>query len=509
VIIYGKGKSGRAVAQLCNLLKIPYRLVDDNDKNISLEKEKLVVVSPGISPSHWIFQLSREKNVKIIGEVEFAYRFFQGDIIAITGTDGKTTTTLLIYHLLKALEEREPIRVLLGGNVGIPFSEVVYEVKKNKKTGVRNVAVLEISSFQGKTLKKFRPNIGVFLNFSEDHLSWHGSLRDYLESKYKIFENQTEKDFLIVNACYKETLLTPSRAKRIAFYYPCKRKIFSESPNIFLPLYRQGEKIYLGEDIVLIDLEKDNLPIVLEEKTCSISPSASVLEEKVLSTSPSVSVLEEKADYISSSALVWKKSSGYTSRSALLIGEHNLFNIAVALVVSLIYLYRLKNIPLKKLSTEYLPFFKENLKEFQPPKYRLEYLGVINGRKIYNDSKSTTPHALLYALKSFPDKVILILGGKDKGANFEFLREIFKEKVKTAIIYGENRHKIFQQLGNLKGIKFIKVEKLEEAVEQAFKNSKEKDIILFSPASASFDQFSSYEERGRIFEELVLKKFSR
>ncbi|RUM31160.1 MAG: UDP-N-acetylmuramoyl-L-alanine--D-glutamate ligase [Aquifex sp.] len=209
-LVWGLGKSGKAAVKL--LKSKGHKVYAGDDKeNPELWKEVLnevetVVLSPGIPPHHplWIEAINKEKEV--IGELELAYRFFKGKIIAITGTDGKSTTTRLTYLVLKNFFPE----VYEGGNIGIPFSDIVREKEKG-------IAVLEVSSFQGKTLKTFRPDIGAFISFSPDHLDWHPSLEDYLKSKYKVFENQREGDLIVLNDFVKEIKETSTRAKKINF----------------------------------------------------------------------------------------------------------------------------------------------------------------------------------------------------------------------------------------------------------------------------------------------------
>jgi UDP-N-acetylmuramoylalanine--D-glutamate ligase len=411
-LIFGKGKSGLAASELLGKKRIPHFLVDDKTPNWEslLNKVSTVVVSPGIKPTHKVFKLSKELNKELIGETELAYRFWKGKIIAITGTDGKSTTTTLVYEILKAhLKD-----VYIGGNIGIPFSEIV------SKTD-RGIAVLEVSSFQGYTLKTFRPHIGVFLNFSEDHLDWHRDLNDYLRGKYKIFQNQREEDFLILNGEWEDVKNIPSKAQKIFFNTP------------------EGE----------IKIASDGW-------------------------------------------VYFKETPLFEVSKLKLKGKHNIWNSAVAATVGVLY-----GVPLKVI--------REVLYSFKSLPYRLSYVGTFNGVEVYNDSKSTTPNALKAALEAFDQPVVLIFGGKDKGANFKPLRGIFKEKVKFAIAYGENALKLKEQLGDT--VSFKAVNTLEEAIKEVKNLLREGDILLFSPASASFDQFSSYEERGRIFNELVKKYF--
>jgi UDP-N-acetylmuramoylalanine--D-glutamate ligase (EC 6.3.2.9) len=204
-LVWGKGRSGLAAFNLLKAKGFKVYIGDDKeDKNLWKDvwnEIDTVVLSPGVPPSHPIWQEAIKSSKELIGETELAYRFYKGkNIIAVTGTDGKSTTVHLIHHFTSFKE---------GGNFGTPFSEIILD---NDKEDV----VLEVSSFQGKTLDTFRPNVGVFLNFSKDHLDWHPSLEDYLLSKQKIFKNQTQEDILILSA-QKPVCDTPSLAKKIFF----------------------------------------------------------------------------------------------------------------------------------------------------------------------------------------------------------------------------------------------------------------------------------------------------
>jgi UDP-N-acetylmuramoylalanine--D-glutamate ligase len=211
-LVWGLGKSGSAAVKLLISKRLNFLAGDDsNDPNLwreVIDSVDCVVLSPGIPPSHPLWIEARRREIEVIGELELAFRFHRGKTVAITGTDGKSTTTELVYRMLK---ESLSTDVFKAGNIGIPFSEVVMD-------NPEGVVVLEISSFQGKTLRSFRADAGIFLNFSVDHLDWHPSLEDYLRSKYKVFMNQREEDLLILSSHQEELVNTPSRAKRVKLW---------------------------------------------------------------------------------------------------------------------------------------------------------------------------------------------------------------------------------------------------------------------------------------------------
>jgi len=407
VLVWGLGVSGRSAVELLKAKGYEVYAGDDKegtDFREFLEFVDTVVLSPGIPPRHPLWQLALKKGIEVIGELELAYRFFKGRAIAITGTDGKSTTTRMTYLILR--EHFKKVRE--GGNIGVPFSKIVLEEPDS-------FAVLEVSSFQGKTLKTFRPVGGAFLNFSEDHLDWHPSLKDYLESKYKIFKNQKEEDFIVLNEMQPEVAQTPTRA----------RKYFFGNKDAYI---KDGKAYFLGEEL-------------------------------------------------------------FDAKELKLFGYHNQMNALVSATIS-----RLMGVSVDTI--------RRVLYEFRGLPLRLEFVGEWRGVKVFNDSKSTTVNALRSALLSMPDgKVILIAGGKDKGGDFESVYEIVSKKVKLAVLIGEAKEKIEKAWKG--ATKIEKAESLIDAVALAKGEAKQGDIILFSPACASFDMFRDYSHRGEEFNRAV------
>ncbi len=410
-LVWGLGRSGRAVEKL--LKTKGYKVFSGDDARGDrwegiLEEVDAVVLSPGIPPKHPLWKRALELDKEILGELEVAWRFFKGKTVAITGTDGKSTTVRLTRLLLESagIEAKE------GGNIGKPLSELILE-------GPPSVAVLEVSSFQGKTLKTFKPDVGSFLNFSEDHLDWHPSLEDYLESKYRIFQNQGPQDIFVAGSDQEEILKTPTKAKKINV----RKAVEIRNGSIFY----EGTFLFKREDLNVR-------------------------------------------------------------------GEHNLWNTVVACVIAL----SLGADP----ST-----FRETIRNFKGLDFRLQKVAQIGGIEIYNDSKATTPNALKTALESFPDgKVILIAGGKDKGADFDLIKEVSSRKVKRAFLIGETREKLLKVIGKDRS---EAVGSLEDAVKKAFESAQEGDVILFSPGCSSFDMFESYVHRGRVFNDLIISLCSK
>ena len=407
-LVWGLGKSGKAAVEL--LKKKGYKVYAGDDKeNPELWKEVLrevdtVVLSPGVPPSHPLWREAERLKKEVIGETELAYRFFKGNVIAITGTDGKSTTTRLTYLILKEFLPK----VYEGGNIGRPFSDIVLESEDG-------FAVLEISSFQGKTLKSFRPKVGAFVSFARDHLDWHPNIEDYLQSKYKIFQNQKSGDTLILNDSVEEIKRTPSEA----------------------------QKILLSE----------------------------------------LKISEEGVHY--------KGKRLFSPKHLKIKGFHNVINASVASLIALTFGIEPKN-------------FEEILYEFKGLPYRLEFLGRVKGLEVYNDAKSTTVNALISALRSFSDRrIILIVGGKDKGDDFSVAIPYLKN-VKLVLAIGETKEKIKESFKDF--VEVITCGSLEEAVDKAFEIGQGGDVLLFSPACSSFDMFRNYVERGEKFKELIEKK---
>jgi UDP-N-acetylmuramoylalanine--D-glutamate ligase len=234
ILIYGKGKTGESLKNLSDFLEIPSKIIDDSEffSNFNLKNYEKVVISPGIPFYHPIFKESKKNSIQIEGEIEFGYKFFNGKIISITGTDGKSTTTKMIYQILKSKNEN----VFIGGNYGIPFSEIILKVLKDK---IQNpTVVLELSSFQIYSTKKFKPDVAVFLNFSEDHIDWHRKKKHYFLSKQKLFKNLDENSLAVLN--YDDKVVRSIKTNAAKYFFSLH----------ILPENLEG--IYLrGNDILL------------------------------------------------------------------------------------------------------------------------------------------------------------------------------------------------------------------------------------------------------------------
>ena len=426
VMIAGMGKSGRSAYDFLTNKGYVVEFINDEILNSKFEltetmKDRLfdglsfIVASPGVALDLPFFKEAKNRKIKIVGELELGVINIKGDIIAVTGTNGKTTTVTLVKFLLKNYAKK----VFLGGNIGVPITSFCENVKTD------DVVVLECSSYQLESVKEFHANIACILNFSVDHLKRHKTLEKYMWCKNKIVKNQTKEDVLILNADNDLLMKNKPTTKAKVYYFSTKKKVIG--------CYVKRGCIYFN------DSEK---------------------EEKLLSL-----------------------------KKIKLIGEHNLSNILAACLI--VYLYT-KN---KNLLNE--------IEYFNGVAHRIEYVDKIKDVAFYNDSKATNIDSTLVATKSFKNKINLILGGSDKGYDFEDLFKNLPKNVKNIAVFGETKQKIafFANKYNFKNLYIC--HSLRAATIFCFEKSKPNYIVLLSPACASFDQFSNYEERGNVFKNIV------
>ncbi|MGB7848442.1 MAG: UDP-N-acetylmuramoyl-L-alanine--D-glutamate ligase [Candidatus Acidiferrum sp.] len=376
--------------------------------------QDLIIPSPGVPADDALLAKARSKGITVWSEIELAYRFLEGGMIGITGSNGKTTTTTLVYHILKIAGRN----ALLAGNVGTPLIACVEE------TNAETVSVVELSSFQLELIDKFRPDIGVFLNLTPDHLDRHKTLEVYAAAKARIFENQTELDAAVLNADDAPTVaLAPKKPQM--FWFSRKKRV------------EQGACVR-GEDIVIVHAEKEEF--------------------------------------------VMKRGE------IPLVGGHNLENVLAAVMAA----------RLVKVDTATIG---KAVRSFTGVEHRLEFVAEIGGVRYYNDSKATNVDATLKALDAFPGRILLILGGKDKGSDYSELQQPLRERTILALLIGAASEKIEKQIAGSVAIE--RAGTLERAVEIASHAAQAGDVVLLAPACASFDQFENYEHRGRVFKELV------
>jgi UDP-N-acetylmuramoylalanine--D-glutamate ligase len=375
----------------------------------------LIVPSPGVPPVNVLLKNAVKEGVEIVSEIELAGRFINRPYIAITGTNGKTTTTKLLGEILT----RWGKKVFVGGNIGNPLVSYLNGEKKEE------YLVVEVSSFQLQWMSFFHPSVAVLLNTSRDHLDYHESFEEYRSVKERIFVNQLGGDRAILNA--------------------------DESPS----------------------------PGLLEG-----------IKAEIIRFSSSSSL--ERGIFLDGGALHYLDSRGereiYPVSNIRLKGVHNLENIMAAIVAA-----RWCGCPPETII--------DTLEKFDGMPHRVECVGEKNGVAFYNDSKGTNVGAVERALESFPGSVILLMGGRDKGGDFERLREPIGQKVRQLVLFGEAGDRIHRLLGNI--VETAVVEGLGDAMVLAFSVSKPGDTVLLSPGCSSFDEFENYEARGDFFKESV------
>ena len=376
---------------------------------------ELIVKNPGIPYTNPLVAGAIERGIPVITEVELAYQISEAELIGITGTNGKTTTTTLIFEILQANEGTNP---LIAGNIGTVASEVAETATKD------NQMVVELSSFQLMGIRSFRPHIAIITNIYEAHLDYHGTKKEYAQAKANITRNQLEDDYLIVNADQEELLdlISFTKAKIIPF---SAKKPLAEGCSI-----ANGMITFLGEEII------------------------------------------PRSDIV-------------------LPGEHNLENIMAAIAAT--KLMGVQNKAIRKVLTT-----------FKGVKHRTQFVEEIAGRKFYNDSKATNILAAQSALNAFSEPIILLAGGLDRGNEFDELIPSLKN-VKVMITFGQTAEKL-EKVAEISGIETVhRVDNVEKAVPIAFELSKPGDVILLSPACASWDQYKTFEVRGDIFIDAVHK----
>ena len=379
----------------------------------------VIMKSPGIPDKAPIIKKAHEKGIAVISEIEFASQYTDSLIVGITGSNGKTTTTLLTHHIFK----EAGLQVGLGGNIGYSFAELV-------ATENPPYYVLEISSFQLDGIEHFAPHIAVLLNITPDHLDRYDyKFENYINSKFRIAMNQTENDYLIYDA--DDEVITQWLST-----HTIKSKLIPFSIEKELP---QGA--FLKDNKIYIMLEYQTTEINVEEIS--------------------------------------------------LRGKHNIKNTMAASVAA-----RLVNIRNNSL--------RESLKGFKGAPHRLEEVKVVEGVTYVNDSKATNVNSVFYALDTIKTPIVWIVGGQDKGNDYNSLLPYVHEKVRAIVCLGVDNSPIIQSFHNTIGT-LVETRSMDEAVKLAQGFAQEGDTVLLSPACASFDLFKNYEERGDLFKAAVQK----
>jgi len=377
----------------------------------------VVMKSPGIPDKSPIVKLLKKKKIPVISEMEFAFKFTDLETIGITGSNGKTTTTMLTHYLLK----QGGLNMALGGNIGKSFA---WQVAENKYEGY----VLEISSFQLDGIKKFRPHIAVITNISPDHLDrYEYKYESYIDAKFRITLNQTESDYLIYDA--DDEAINNWLAKHTI-----------KANQIPFSLTRVLEKgIYVKDNRIISTINNQEFTMPINELS--------------------------------------------------LEGKHNVKNAMAATAVAQLMRIRKDTI-------------RESLSNFQSVEHRLEKVLKIQNVQYINDSKATNTNATFFALDSMNTPTVWIVGGVDKGNDYDELMSLVREKVKAIICLGVDNRKILDAFGNVVDV-MIETTSMTEAVKAAQKMAEKGDTVLLSPACASFDLFENYEDRGKQFKAAV------
>jgi UDP-N-acetylmuramoylalanine--D-glutamate ligase len=382
-----------------------------------LEGCDLVVVSPGVPNDLAIFEEARKRDITVISELELGYWFAKAPIIAVTGTNGKTTTTTLIGEILK----NDGRNIAVAGNIGIPL------IREIDEYGQKDYLVVEVSSFQLENIVHFKPKISVILNITEDHLNRHKTFENYIEAKARIMENQDEGDYTVLN--FDDPIVT-SLAKR------------AKSKMVFFSRQQELERGIFVKNGVIVIKENGNMYPILKTKELGIK------------------------------------------------GSHNLENALAAVSVAWIARVNLNNLA-------------ETLKDFHGVEHRLEFVATIDGVKYINDSKGTNPDAAQKAIEAMEEPIVLIAGGYDKKSDFTGFVKSFKGKVKKVILIGATADAIEKTARKNGFFNTQRAGSMQEAVDLASKSAQPGDVVLLSPACASWDMFENFEERGRIFKEAV------
>ena len=443
VLVVGMGKSGIAsalfladqgarvsVSDTKSQEELHHEIPQLLDRGIGVEagyhaertfiEQEFIVISPGVPYDVPQLAQARQAGIPVIGEIELASRYLNGHIVAITGSNGKTTTTALTGEIIAAGGQK----TLVGGNIGMPAISLVGDATDD------TWLVLEISSFQLETIETFRPKIAAVLNVTPDHLDRHRTFENYAAAKARIFENQAAGDFTVLNADDAICASMAARTKATVCWFSRQR-----------PVERGA---FVSNDRILwIDAgcEQEIMP---------------------------VSEIDLK-------------------------GAHNLENVLAGVCTGILASVAPADI-------------RRAVANFKAVEHRLEYVATVRGVAYYNDSKATNVDATIKALESFTGRIHLILGGKDKGSDYSVLNSLLEERVKRVYTIGTAAPKIESQI---KGAAVVNSGTIDQAVRHASELAAEGDIVLLAPACASFDQFMSYEHRGRVFKDLVKQLESR
>jgi UDP-N-acetylmuramoylalanine--D-glutamate ligase len=432
IVVLGAGISGVGAAVLAKkkgfeVFVSDKGIITDDNKSVLLNNEiewedgkhtyeqilnaDEVIKSPGIPDAADLIQQLIAKSIPVISEVEFAFRYTKAKIAAITGSNGKTTTTLLLGHVLKSAG----LDVLIAGNVGVGFALSIAERDYD-------YIVLELSSFQLDGIRNFRSDVAILLNITPDHLDRYDyKLDNYAASKFRITENQTSQDVLVYNVDDSMMNALVTKAKKLPISLTTKQK----------------EGGFYNNNEITINLNNNTM----------------------------------------------------TMQELALQGKHNIFNSMAAAMAARVF--EIKD-----------TVIRQAMIDFQNVEHRLEYVLTVHGIDFVNDSKATNVNACWYALESMTKDVVWIVGGVDKGNDYAELSEMVTEKVKAIICLGENNENIIDAFSG-KVDTIVQASNMKDAVNQSYTLANKEDVVLLSPACASFDLFANYEDRGIQFKKNV------
>ena len=430
ILVIGLGKSGQAVVEFLCEKGALVTIYDDNKEKVKetkllynvdsitdyemVAKMDLAILSPGVSKYHEIVKQCFLLNVKVIGELEFACFFINGKILALTGSNGKTTTVSLIKHIFDIAKKKS----VLAGNIGTPL------IKFNSV--VKRTYILEVSSFQLET-SKLSPYISGITNISSNHLDRHFSMNEYFDTKKNIFKNQTKDDYLVLNADDDRLSNLDSREiKPKIIWFSCEKEVEGAFIKDDYFCFKKGRKV---------------------TKIC-------------------------KTDDLH------------------LIGKHNLSNCLCAICYAMISKIKVKHIA-------------SAIETFKAVEHRIEFVREIKGIELINDSKSTTPKSTEICVNSIVRPIILILGGSDKGIDYHNMASRISSRIKLAILTGEIADKLKQAFDDNLKINYIVEKDFIKAISLAYEKAEKGDTVVLSPATASFDMFKNFEERGKVFKDFV------
>ncbi|CAM4146675.1 UDP-N-acetylmuramoyl-L-alanine--D-glutamate ligase [Paenibacillus alkaliterrae] len=466
VVVLGLARSGVSVAKVFHQLGAQVTVNDKKERELCPEADELtalgisvlcgfhpddlitedtalLIKNPGIPYSASPVKRALELDVEVITEVEAAYWLSPAPIIGITGSNGKTTTTTWIGKLLEAAG-KEPI---VAGNIGRPLCEAALEAAEDQWI------VAELSSFQLKGTDSFRPRVALLLNIAETHLDYHGNMDDYVNSKAKLFDNQTAEDVAVINwddsECKALSDLLAAQLFPFSLYERLDTGVFIDPPY-----ERHSEGLQASE-----------------------AETASDSRQIVYNFGDGVKKTILPVDELG------------------IPGRHNAANALAAIAACLAAGAQPERL-------------EEPLRTFRGVEHRLEFVRERNGVNYYNDSKATNPAATAMSVRSLPAPVVLIAGGLDRGSDYMELVPLFRDRLKGLVVFGETREKLARaaELAGLSRVEIVEPSEdaesvLQQAVKQAAAMAEQGDTVLLSPACASWDMFASYEQRGRIFKD--------